>query len=147
MKIRKNMVVCLVCFIWAASALTLVVCPPARAQGAPPKFKVRADLAPAYRMFIPGHTRLEDLGEFTEPFDIPENNNGAANGQKSRVSVSVSRMASGGLRLSPSENDRFNKWNMLKSLPGDFSNAPTYQEKLELIGKIFEPKVTLDIEF
>lgn len=144
MKVRKNILVFL---IGAASALTLLVCPPAGAQDAVPKFKVRADLVPAYRMFIPGRTRLEDLGNYTVPFDIPEYNNGAANGKKSRVSMSISRMASGGLRLSPSEDDRFNKWNALKSLPGDFSTAPTYQEKLELIGKIFEPKVTLDIEF
>ena len=56
-------------------------------------------------------------------------------------------MVSEGESSTPYERDRIDKWSMLKSLPDTLQNAPTYQEKFESMGKVFEPKVTLSIEF
>jgi hypothetical protein len=61
--------------------------------------------------------------------------------------VNFSRLTPSGVKVDPFEDDKFSKWNMLKSLPGDFANAQSYQDRLGVIGKIFEPKVSLDLEF
>ncbi len=120
---------------------------PADAQDRFPKFKVKADLAPEYRMFIPGQLKLEEIDDFGVSGDAQGNKTRNGNQKKSRLSFSVSRLVVGGERVDPFEDDKIHKWNMLKSLPGDFANAQTYQDRLEIVGKIFEPKVSLDIEF
>jgi len=120
---------------------------PACAQDPIPKFKIRADLAPEYRMFIPEQLKLEDIYDFGISADAQENKSKNNNQKKSRLGVSVSRLVLGSEKVDPFEDDKISKWGMLKSLPGYFANAPTYQDRLEIVGKIFEPKVTLDIEF
>lgn len=131
----------------ALIVFTLFCDQPVRAQDALPEFKIRVDLSPEYVMFLPGQTHVDELYGYSLPSGMKDNET-KKNGQKrSRLSFSVSRLVVGGERVDPFEDDKISKWNMLKSLPGDFANAPGYQERLEIVGKIFEPKVTLDIEF
>ncbi|MEN6465206.1 MAG: hypothetical protein ABFD62_08500 [Syntrophaceae bacterium] len=131
----------------AVLVLVILISRPACAQEPALQFKVRADLAPEYRMFIPGHIRLEDIDDFIVSSNEQENQGRKNNQKRSNWSVNVSRLVVGGQKVDPFEDDRFSKWNMLKTLPGDFASAQTYQDRLEIVGKIFEPKVTLDIEF
>lgn len=119
----------------------------ADAQDASPTFKIRADLAPEYRMFIPDQLKLEDIDDFGMPPDSQGNKETNNYQKKYRFSVGVSRLVTGGEKVDPFLDDKISKWNMLKSLPGDFAGAQSYQDRLEIVGKIFEPKVTLDIEF
>jgi len=120
---------------------------PAGAQDHELEFKVRLDLAPGYGKFIPGQLRLDDLDDFAGPAEIQDNGTRKDTGKKSRLNLNFSRIAPGGNKVDPFGDDKFSKWNMLKSLPGDFATAQSYQERLGVVGKIFEPKVTLDIEF
>lgn len=120
---------------------------PACAQDPIPTFKIRVDLAPEYRMFIPEQFKLEDIDDFGVSADAQGNKNTNNNQKKSRLNISVSRLVVGSEKVDPFEDDKISKWGMLRSLPGDFANAPNYQDRLEIVGKIFEPKVTLDIEF
>jgi hypothetical protein len=43
-------------------------------------------------------------------------------------------------------DDQNKKWHMIKALPSAWGTA-SYQEKLESVGKIFEPQVNMDIHF
>lgn len=134
--------------VCALLVLALPGCRTAHAQDTFPKFKVRADLAPQYRMFIPGQLKLGDIEDPGASAGAPDSQAKANNNQKkSRIGFSFSRLVIGGPKVDPMEDDKINKWKMLKSLPGDFANAPSYQDRLEVVGKIFEPKLTLDIEF
>ncbi len=111
------------------------------------KFTVRQDLSPDYTLMMPSPYSLEEFEDFShlvESETLQEKKSQARAG--SRVRLNFSRMVTDGESSNPLERDRIDKWSMLKSLPDTFQNAPT-QEKFESIGKIFEPKVTLSIEF
>lgn len=138
----------IVVMVCALLAFALFGYRPAHAQDPFPEFKVRADLTPQYRMFIPGQLKLGDLDAPGASAEAPDGQAKTNNNQKkSRIGFSFSRLVPGGQKVDPMEDDKINKWKMLKSLPGDFANAQTYQDKMGVVGKIFEPKVTLDIEF
>jgi hypothetical protein len=141
MKTLKYILLC-------AALIPIIFIPrPVCAQDSFPWFKVKAYLLPEYRMFIPDPIRLDDIYDYSLPAVDQENQTSKNGEKKSRVSVNFSRTVVGGQRVDPFEDDKFNKWNMLKSLPGNFTNAQGDRERMEMVGKIFEPKVTLDIEF
>lgn len=133
--------------ICALLASSLLYCRPAGAEDLLPQLRTRSDLTPEYRMFIPGQLRLEDLEDSGASADTQEKQTKNNNQKKSRLGVSISRLVTGKEKVDPLEDDKVSKWNMLKSLPSDFANAQNYQDRLAVFGKIFEPKVTLDIEF
>ena len=112
------------------------------------KFTVRQELSPDYTLMLPPRYSLEEFEDFShlvESETLQEKKNEARAG--SRIRLNFSRMMSAGGSVDPFERDRIDKWSMLKSLPDTLQNAPTYQDKFESIGKVFEPKVTLSIEF
>ena len=112
------------------------------------KFTVRQELSPDYTlMMLPRYPleEFEDFSHLVESETLQEKKSEAR--ASSRIRLNFSRMVTEGEGSNPSERDRIDKWSMLKSLPDTFQNAPNYQEKFESIGKIFEPKVTLSIEF
>lgn len=112
------------------------------------KFAVRQELTPGYSLILPSQSFLEEYENFSslvESETLQEKKNESRPG--SRVHLNFSKMMSTGETVDALERDRVDKWSMLKSLPDAFQNAPSYQDKFETIGKIFEPKVTLSIEF
>lgn len=112
------------------------------------RFQPRQELAPEALLVFPEYKLVEEYENFSQ-FD--EN---GRNGEKkregnppSRLRVNFSRMVTGGERVDPLEQDKASKWSMLKSLPDTFQGASSSQEKFEAVGKIFEPKLSLGVEF
>jgi len=131
----------------ALGFLALLDARSACAQDSVLKFESRADLAPEYRMFIPAKIHLDEIRDYTPPAGAQANDGRKGNQKRSNWRINVSMMDFEGHKVDPFDGDKFRKWDMLKSLPGELANAQTYQDKLEIVGRIFEPKVTLSIEF
>ncbi|HPL62794.1 MAG TPA: hypothetical protein PK587_03415 [Syntrophales bacterium] len=64
-----------------------------------------------------------------------------------RFRFSFSRYAAAPPRSPFEEQREINRWSMIQSLPDTLSNAGSNRERFEAIGKLFEPKVSLGIEF
>ena len=112
------------------------------------KFVVRPDLNPIFSLHdLPTSDKFSI--EYSNGFwgDIengqlqPENSEYRKS--RSRINIRFSSVAAADMGDPRPWDLKIDKLTLLKSLP----NAPTYQEGVEAVGKIFEPKLNLSIEF
>jgi len=76
--------------------------------------------------------------------------NGRTSGQAGdslRLRFSFSRYAASDPHSPLEVHPEINRWSLIQSLPDTLSNAGSNRERFEAIGKVFEPKVSLGIEF
>lgn len=112
------------------------------------RFTTKEELAPENLLVLPKEEFLEEYQNFSLPGDLERlRENGGGEKSQSRVRLNFSRFVAAGERVDPFEQDRINKWSMLKSLPETLQNADSTQERFETFGKIFEPKVSLEFHF
>ncbi len=112
------------------------------------KFVVRADLNPIFNLNdLPEADKLGLdysyglLGDIENGETQPENS--GYRKSRSRINIRFSSIAAADTGDPRPWDVKIDKMNMMKSLP----NSPNYQESIETVGKIFEPKLNLSIEF